>query len=47
LPIRASKSERGKIIKPHSPAAQKNRERGGNCIAVEQIAADQSGATRR
>jgi len=38
--MRVSKPERGKIIKPHSPPAQKNRERGGNCIALEQSAAD-------
>jgi hypothetical protein len=40
--MRVSKSERGKIIKPDVPPAQKNRERGGICIAREQNGAAQS-----
>jgi hypothetical protein len=45
--MRVSKSERAKIIKPHSPPAQKNRARRGNCIALEQRIADQSRAIVR
>jgi len=41
--MRVSKSEHGKIIKPHVPAAQNNRARRGICIAGEQGGAAQSG----
>ncbi|MFX4941230.1 hypothetical protein ABTC18_19975, partial [Acinetobacter baumannii] len=42
LTMHASKSERGKIIKPDVPAAQNNRRACSICIARVQSGADQS-----